>query len=122
MTPDQVRNIIKEELAGLIRSDRYTFQKDLEIFDSRSIKVGAVKGTQIGTTATQKLALWGKTPIVQPASHAGLLGADGVDFYFYGTGSVYLVTDTTAFYGNSGTKYTIGDIVKNLKDAGILAQ
>ena len=65
MTPEQVRQIVKEELEALIGSDRFTFQKNIQIFDARDIQVGRTNGTKIGTATDQKLALYGKTPIVQ---------------------------------------------------------
>ena len=60
-----VRNIIKEELASLILSDRYTFQKNLQIFDARNIQLGQENGTKIGTEDTQKLGFYGVTPIAR---------------------------------------------------------
>lgn len=68
MDENKVRQIIKEELRDLLATDRYTFQKKLQIFDMRDIQLGKTTGTKIGTETTQKLALWAKTPIVQPAS------------------------------------------------------
>lgn len=41
--------------------------KTFNLGEGANIVVGGTTGTQIGTLATQKLALWGKTPVVQPS-------------------------------------------------------
>ena len=66
-------------------------------------------GTKLGTATTQKLAFWNKTPIVQPttsvtaATFATVAGGTNID-----------TTDT--FDG-----YTIGQVVKALRNTGLLA-
>jgi hypothetical protein len=42
--------------------------------DGANLTVGTVTGTQIGTAATQKLAFFGKTPVVQPTLGAATAG------------------------------------------------
>lgn len=64
----QVRNIIRQELAGFIGSSQYQFQKDAKFSDARNIQLGYNVGTQIGTAATQKVAFFGKTPVVQQSA------------------------------------------------------
>ena len=64
----RIREIIKEELSNLIKSDRYTFHKLLQILDGRNIRVGITSGTKIGTATTQKLSVYGVTPVVQGAT------------------------------------------------------
>jgi hypothetical protein len=65
-----VRQIIREELAGLLGSSQYQFQKDAKFYDGRNIQTGNVTGTMIGTTTTQKLGFFGTTPITKPATPA----------------------------------------------------
>ena len=55
-------------LEVLIFSDRYYFQKDLQIQDGRRIQLGTANGTRIGTATTQLLSLWNATPVDQPAA------------------------------------------------------
>jgi len=45
-------------------SGAQTFTADLTITDA-DIVLSTVTGTEIGTAATQKLGLWGATPVVQ---------------------------------------------------------
>lgn len=77
MTPDQVRQIIKEELAHFRKDNRYTIDRLMQFLDGRSIQAGVTTGLKIGTATTQKLALHGVTPVVQagaisaPASQGG---------------------------------------------------
>jgi hypothetical protein len=79
-----------------------------------NLVLGATTGTKIGTATTQKLGFWNAAPIVQPSSTGETSG------FTAGSGSAVLADST--FTGNSGTKaYTVGDIVKHLKAAGILA-
>lgn len=68
MTPEQLNRLIELEnrLARLEKSDRYTFGKDIEMEDGRKVKLSGATGTKIGTESTQKLSLWGVTPVNQP--------------------------------------------------------
>ncbi len=70
MNETQVRRIIREELASLLATDRYTFQKHLQLFDGRNVQVGRTTGTKIGTETTQKIGFHGKTPTVQGSAVA----------------------------------------------------
>lgn len=65
MTEEQVRKIIREELKDLLGIDRYTFQKNIQIFDNRHIQVGRATGTKIGTATDQKVGFYGVPPVVQ---------------------------------------------------------
>ena len=83
--------------------------------DANNIVVGTGTGTQYGTAAAQKLGKWGATPIVQPSSTGQTAGST------VGVGNN--VNDDSTFTGGVGaTAYTIGDIVKHLKNAGNIAQ
>lgn len=64
---NEVRQIIREELAGFLGTSQYQFQKDAKFYDGRNIQFGNVTGTMIGTTSTQKLGFFGATPIAKPA-------------------------------------------------------
>jgi len=55
-------------LAAMNRSDRYTFQRLVQILDGRNIQLGKTTGTKIGTETSQKLAFFGVTPVDQPAT------------------------------------------------------
>lgn len=68
MTPEEeqkVRQIIREELELLLGSDRYTFQRHIQIFDGRNIQVGRTTGTKVGTATDQKVGFFNTTPVVQ---------------------------------------------------------
>lgn len=60
--------LLENVIADLSYSDRYIFQKHLQIMDARNILLGTSTGTKIGTATTQKLGFFGKTPVIQPAS------------------------------------------------------
>ena len=78
------------------------------------IKLGTGTGSKIGTATTQKLGFWNVAPVVQPSSVGETTGHAAVG------GTNVNASDT--FTGNSGSKaYTINDVVKHLKVAGILA-
>ncbi len=70
MMPEEIRQIIREELSSLIRIDRYTFQKNIQIMDARNIQFGLTTGTKIGTATAQKFAFHNSTPVIQRVGSA----------------------------------------------------
>lgn len=79
MTPDEVRQIIRDELQEFLASDRYIFHKKIQILDGRSIQVGKTNGTKIGTESTQKMGFYGVTPVVQASAITSPSGGATVD-------------------------------------------
>lgn len=77
--------------------------------DGTSMSVGSSSGTKIGVATSQKLAFWNATPIVQPDTSVAAATAAST-----GTGDV--VAASTTFDG-----YTIPQVVKALRNAGLLA-
>ena len=70
----KIKEIIHTELSQLIRTDRYTFHKLIQILDGRNIQLGTSTGTKIGTAAGEKIGFHGKSPVAQQATIAD---ADG---------------------------------------------
>lgn len=65
---EQLQNRIdnlEKIISALVGTDRYIFQKTIQIMDGRKIQLGKGTGTMIGTEATQKIGFLGATPIVQ---------------------------------------------------------
>lgn len=62
MSEDQIRQIIREELSIMIKSDRFMFEKLIQIADGRNIQLGRTTGTMIGSVNDQKLGFLGTTP------------------------------------------------------------
>lgn len=86
----------------------------ITIGDAKNIIVNATTGTKIGTASTQKIGIWNATPIVQPSSTGEASG------FTVGAGTT--VRDDSTFTGNVGsTAYRISDIVKHLKNIGLIA-
>ena len=84
------------------------------ISDAGNIVLNTTTGTKIGTAAGQKIGFYNATPVIQQAGTGETVGftAGG------GTG----VTDASTFTGNVGaTAYRLSDVVKALKNLGILA-
>ena len=52
-----------------------TISNDLTMGDAGNIIVNATTGTQIGTASSQKLATYGKTPVVQASAIVAVTGA-----------------------------------------------
>src|SRR5437868_4854973 len=81
MNEEQIRAIIRDELQNILKSDRYVFDKKIQLLDARHIQLGKTTGTKIGTETTQKLGFFGKTPVTQQALSpvaAGAIASDGV--------------------------------------------
>lgn len=88
----------------------------LTFAEAKDVTVGTTTGTKIGTGTTQKLGFWNAAPVVQPASTGTTTTG------FTANASANVVCAESTFTGNTGsTTYTVSDIVKNLKTAGILA-
>lgn len=82
--------------------------------NNANLVFNTTNGSMLGTGNTQKVALWGATPVVQPSSTGELVGILG-----FADNSANATNMNSN--GNSGTKrYSFNDVVKALKQAGIL--
>lgn len=79
MTPEEVRQIMREELTSLIKSDRFTFTKLIQLLDGRNIQTGRTTGTKIGTDTDQKIGFFGQTPVDKPETVSDPSGGATVD-------------------------------------------
>lgn len=108
MTPGerQLLETLKDQVQALIRQDRYFFSKNIQI--DKDI------GVMFGLDAKNKLAFYGAKPVVQQTTtgSTGYMTAVG--------GSAVLEANGFKGYANSGTAYTIGDVVGMLKAEGLL--
>ena len=95
--------------------EKVVLGKDLDISGDHDLIIGTSTGTKIGTAATQKIGFFNATPIVQPAGSGTSTVASA------GSGATTVKNDTTFQGTGSGAAYTINDIVKELKDLGLLA-
>lgn len=78
MTEERIREIIREELQEFLASDRYIFSKAVQFLDGRNVQTGLTTGTKIGTGATQKLSVYGVTPVVQASAIGAPTAASGL--------------------------------------------
>lgn len=76
--------------------------------DAVNMMFGTSTGTKLGTATTQKIGFWNVTPIVQPTT--------AVTAATFAANTSAIADDTATFDG-----YTIGQIVKALRNLGILA-
>lgn len=81
---------------------------NITMSDQRNIVLNTGTGTKIGTSALQRLGFWNATPIAQPTT--------GVASASFSTNTSGLVDDSATFDG-----YTMGQVVKALRNAGLLA-
>jgi len=91
-------------------TNRYAagFSGSINLIDTSGIAFGTTTGGKIGTATTQKLSFWNATPIVQPTT--AIAAATLV------SGGGTALTNTDTFDG-----YTLQQVVKALRDAGLLA-
>lgn len=73
-----------------------------------NIAVNTSTGTKIGTATSQKIGVWNATPIVQPTT------AVAAATFVANTSGI--ANDTATFDG-----YTLGQVVKALRNIGLLA-
>jgi hypothetical protein len=114
------RTILDDANAGAVRTtlgvgtgDSPTFA-GLTIADAGNIVLATGTGTKIGTATGQKLAFYNATPVVQQAGTGETTGVS--------SGSGTNIHANATFTGNVGsTAYTISDVVKALKNLGLLA-
>jgi hypothetical protein len=105
---------IADHNTGSSQSGSPTFTS-ITMADNGAINTNSTNGTRVGATNTQKVSLWGATPIVQPSGTGELVGILG--FADNSDNATNMNSN-----GNVGTKrYTFNDIVKALKNTGILA-
>jgi hypothetical protein len=127
MDENKIKQIIREELRGLLGNKSFIFQNNLQIFDGKNIQLGKNIGTKIGTAYNQKVGFYTLADQQFPYSRSNSAGLTGrvfsgsgaaakVDTCYYGTDSVG--NDAPA----SENAYTVGDIVTALKFIGILAK
>jgi len=81
MDEQKIREIIREELAFMVKSKKLVFPYPMQILDGNDILLGQAHGTRIGTTATQKLGFFGATPAVQQAAIPTPAGGATIDSY-----------------------------------------
>jgi hypothetical protein len=84
------------------------FTGNVTIADGINVVLNTTTGTKMGTATTQKLGFWNATPIVQPTT------AVAAATFVANTSGI--ANDTATFDG-----YTLGQVVKALRNAGLLA-
>lgn len=95
--------------------EKIVFGKDLDVSGDHDFIIGTSTGTKIGTATSQKIGFFNATPVVQQSGTGEATG--------FVAGSNTAVNDDSTFTGNVGsTAYRINDIVKALKNLGLLAQ
>lgn len=85
----------------------------MTIADGGSIALGTTNGTKIGTGATQKIGFYNATPVVQPVAGAGS--------NFTANAGTAMNSLSTSTGGTGSSAYTFPDIVRVLKNLGLIA-
>jgi hypothetical protein len=79
MNEEQVKKIIREEIAHFMSQSKYTFQRPIQILDGNDITLGSEHGTRIGTATGQKLGFYGVTPVIQQTAPSEPTGGSVID-------------------------------------------
>jgi hypothetical protein len=88
-----------------LSSTTATMVQGITISDAKNIVLNTTTGTKIGTATSQKLALWNKTPIVQPTTAitgATLVGGGGTTITATDTFGGYTLQQIAAIIINTG--------------------
>ena len=80
MDKEMVRQIIREELAFMIKNKKLVFPFPIQILDGNDITLAKNIGTSIGTASDQKLSVYGATPIIQQAKMVQPSGGATIDY------------------------------------------
>jgi hypothetical protein len=106
----QIKNDYSATNALSINNGKLLIKMTGDIFfaDGVNMDMGTTTGTKIGLGTTEKIGFWNATPIVQPTT-----SVSGASFT---ANSGTAVNDASTFDG-----YTIGKVVKALRNAGLLA-
>ena len=102
---EEKMKVIEGMLSILIFSDRYVFQKNIQLQDGRNIQLATGTGTKIGTATGQKLGFFNVTPVDQPAA----VSAPNNQGVTYVQGDVQSIVDR------------VNDIISRLNEIGITA-
>lgn len=97
-----------ERPAALVTGVKITSNGDLTMSDAKNFILGSTTGNKIGTATTQKIGFWNAAPIAQPTT------AVAAATFVANTGTA--VNDASTFDG-----YTMKQVVKALRNAGLLA-
>lgn len=65
MDKELMRQVVREELAFMIKNKKLVFPYPMQILDGNDIVLGQGNGTRFGTAASQKISFFGKNPIIQ---------------------------------------------------------
>ena len=84
------------------------------VLSAKNIVTDTTTGTKIGTATSQKIGFFNATPVVQQATTGTTTG------FTAGAGTAVL-SDSTFTGGTGSAAYTVGDVVKALKNLGLLA-
>jgi len=114
-----IGQIIKLSASHTADSFQITNSSDVVQFaidsNGRDFILDTTTGTKIGTSTTQKMGFYNATPVVQQNGTGETTG--------FTAGAGTGVNDDSTFTGNVGaTAYRISDVVKALKNYGLLAQ
>lgn len=71
--------VLEAFIARMSLSDRYAFQKHIQIFDGMNIQLGRGTGTKIGLSASEKLGFFGHAPVAQQAAITAPSGGATID-------------------------------------------
>lgn len=116
MSPEELQKQIddlKERFERFSKSDRYIFEKELEIANGRDFKFSTETGSKFGTGTDQKMSFYGVTPVDQPdtvsdVSLQSLVGSDTVHL-------ANLITDMTNLQAAQSA------IIDRLQELGLMA-
>lgn len=102
------------------------FFRGLDITDAKDISLGTTTGTKIGTSTTQKLGFWNKTPVVQQTTNSYTSNSQssaysGIDNLQVGTPYAQVSDLNLLRVAYETLRASYDDLLNKLKNTGIVA-
>jgi hypothetical protein len=83
LTQQQIEAIVERKVLAILGTfvgqHAHIFEKNIQMLDGVSVQAGNNRGLKIGTAPTQKIGLYGTTPVAKQTSITALPGSNSAE-------------------------------------------